>query len=53
MGHRYAAQLAAMKDNAYMQLRSVDILDVTQRITNISATGSAAGWPSTTRSSCV
>ena len=31
----YAAQLAAMKDNAYMQLRSVDILDVTQRITNI------------------
>ena len=35
VGHRYAAQLAAMKDNAYMQLRSVDILDVTQRITNI------------------
>ena len=26
-GHRYADQLAAMKDNAYMQLRSVDILD--------------------------
>ena len=35
VGRRYAAQLAAMKDNAYMQLRSVDILDVTQRITNI------------------
>lgn len=35
VGHRYAAQLSAMKDNAYMQLRSVDILDVTQRITNI------------------
>ena len=35
VGRRYAAQLAAMKDNAYMQLRSVDILDVTQRVTNI------------------
>ena len=35
VGRRYAAQLSAMKDNAYMQLRSVDILDVTQRITNI------------------
>ena len=34
-GNRYAEQLAAMEDNAYMQLRSVDILDVTQRITNI------------------
>ena len=27
VGRRYAAQLAAMKDNAYMQLRSADILD--------------------------
>ena len=35
VGHRYAAQLAAMKDNAYMQLRSVDILDATSRVVNI------------------
>ncbi len=32
VGHRYADQLANMEDNAYMQLRSVDILDA------------AAGW---------
>ena len=32
VGHRYAAQLAAMKDNAYMQLRSVDILDVARSL---------------------
>ena len=35
VGRRYAAQLAAMKDNAYMQLRSVDILDATSRVINI------------------
>lgn len=35
VGQRYADQLANMKDNAYMQLRSVDILDATQRVINI------------------
>ena len=35
VGHRYAEQLAHMEDNAYMQLRSVDILDATSRIINI------------------
>ena len=34
-GNRYAEQLAAMEDNAYMQLRSVDILDATSRVVNI------------------
>ena len=32
---RYADRLANMKDNAYMQLRSVDILDATSRVVNI------------------
>ena len=35
VGRRYAEQLANMKDNAYMQLRSVDILDATRRVVNI------------------
>ena len=35
VGQRYAAQLANMKDNPYMQLRSVDILDATSRVINI------------------
>ena len=35
VGNRYAQQLANMKDNAYMQLRSVDILDATRRVVNI------------------
>lgn len=35
VGQRYADQLAGMKDNAYMQLRSVDILDATRRVLNI------------------
>ena len=30
VGRRYAERLANMKDNAYMQLRSVDILDATK-----------------------
>ena len=34
-GNRYAEQLAAMEDNAYMQLRSADILDATSRVVNI------------------
>ena len=34
-GQRYADQLANMKDNPYMQLRSVDILDATSRVINI------------------
>ena len=36
-GHRYADQLANMEDNAYMQLRSVDILDAARRVVNILA----------------
>ena len=35
VGRRYADQLANMKDNPYMQLRSVDILDATSRVINI------------------
>ena len=35
VGQRYADQLANMKDNPYMQLRSVDILDATSRVINI------------------
>ena len=35
VGRRYAERLANMKDNAYMQLRSVDILDATSRVVNI------------------
>ena len=35
VGQRYADQLANMKDNPYMQLRSVDILDATRRVINI------------------
>ena len=35
VGHRYAEQLANMEDNAYMQLRSVDILDAASRVMNI------------------
>ena len=35
VGHRYADQLAHMEDNAYMQLRSVDILDAARRVVNI------------------
>ena len=35
VGQRYADQLANMKDNPYMQLRSVDILDATGRVINI------------------
>ena len=35
VGHRYASQLANMEDNAYMQLRSVDILDAAHRVVNI------------------
>ena len=35
VGQRYAEQLANMKDNPYMQLRSVDILDATSRVINI------------------
>ena len=37
VGHRYADQLANMEDNAYMQLRSVDILDASSRVVNILA----------------
>lgn len=37
VGHRYADQLAHMEDNAYMQLRSVDILDAASRVVNILA----------------
>ncbi len=35
VGQRYADQLSAMTDNPYLQLRSVDILDATQRVINI------------------
>ena len=35
VGQRYADQLSNMKDNPYMQLRSVDILDATRRVLNI------------------
>lgn len=35
VGHRYANQLANMEDNAYMQLRSVDILDAARRVVNV------------------
>ena len=35
VGQRYADQLANMKDNPYMQLRSVDILDAPRRVINI------------------
>ena len=35
VGQRYADQLAHMEDNAYMQLRSVDILDAARRVVNI------------------
>ena len=35
VGQRYADQLANMKDNPYMQLRSVDILDATRRVINV------------------
>ena len=35
VGQRYADQLANKKDNPYMQLRSVDILDATSRVINI------------------
>ncbi len=35
VGRRYADQLAGMEDNAYMQLRSVDILDAASRVMNI------------------
>ncbi|MGN0662626.1 MAG: phosphoenolpyruvate--protein phosphotransferase [Faecalibacterium sp.] len=35
VGQRYADQLAGMKDNPYLQLRSVDILDATLRVVNI------------------
>lgn len=35
VGQRYADQLAGMTDNAYLQLRSVDILDATRRVLNI------------------
>ena len=34
-GNRYAEQLAAMEDNAYMQLRSADILDAARRVVNV------------------
>ena len=34
-GRRYADQLAQMEGNAYMQLRSVDILDAARRVVNI------------------
>ena len=34
-GTRYAEQLAAMEDNAYMQLRSADILDAARRVVNV------------------
>ena len=37
VGQRYADKLLAMTDNAYLQLRNVDILDVTQRVVNILA----------------
>mgnify|MGYP000529669412 FL=1 len=35
VGNRYAKQLAAMEDNAYMQLRSADILDAARRVVNV------------------
>ncbi len=35
VGQRYADQLSSMTDNAYLQLRSVDILDATSRVVNI------------------
>ena len=35
VGNRYAEQLAAMEDNAYMQLRSADILDAARRVVNV------------------
>ena len=35
VGQRYADQLANMKDNPYLQLRSVDILDASRRVVNI------------------
>lgn len=35
VGHRYSEKLAGMVDNAYLQLRSVDILDATRRVLNI------------------
>ncbi len=35
VGHIYAEKLANMKDNPYMQLRSVDILDASRRVVNI------------------
>ena len=37
VGQRYADKLLAMTDNAYLQLRNIDILDVTQRVVNILA----------------
>ena len=37
VGQRYADKMLAMTDNAYLQLRNVDILDVTQRVVNILA----------------
>jgi Phosphoenolpyruvate-protein kinase (PTS system EI component in bacteria) len=33
--HRYSDQLSYMKDNPYMQLLSVDILDASRRVINI------------------
>ena len=35
VGNRYAERLAAMEDNAYMQLRSADILDAARRVVNV------------------
>ena len=43
VGQRYADQLANMKDNPYMQLRSVDILDATRRVINILTNRPRAG----------
>ena len=37
VGQRYADKMLAMTDNAYLQLRNVDILDATQRVVNILA----------------
>ena len=44
-GNRYAEQLAAMEDNAYMQLRSADILDAARRADQPSPGLAGAGSP--------
>lgn len=49
VGQRYADQLANMKDNPYMQLRSVDILDASRRVINIITNRPACGWRWITR----